>query len=202
MTRAAAIVVVAGGRSSRFGSDKLKHRVGERTLLERTLDAVRDLGQVVLVTAAEIVDDGLVTVSEYPRWGGPCAAVVAGLDAVSVSSPDAPVLILPADLADPVAAVAALEGIDDGVLVDESGRTQWLLARAPLAVLRARSEELRSAPGGVDGLPVSALLGVISARHEAPGRASADIDTPADLATVFSPDPASLPEEELIHGTV
>ncbi|MFP3380420.1 hypothetical protein SB767_29310, partial [Bacillus sp. SIMBA_069] len=77
--------------------------------------------------------------------------------------------------------VAALEGIDDGVLVDESGRTQWLLARAPLAVLRARSEELRSAPGGVDGLPVSALLGVISARHEAPGRAPADIDTPADL---------------------
>ncbi|MEN0085237.1 MAG: NTP transferase domain-containing protein [Leifsonia sp.] len=212
----AAVVVVAGGRSTRFGSDKLQHRVQGRTLLERTTAAAAAVGPVVLVTAEGVPAAG-IAVSEYPRWGGPCAAVAAGVDAV-----DGPgdVLVVPADLADPASALAALTRIPGGVLTDEDGHPQWLLARAPVADLRARLAGLRSSGADLAGLPASALLRHLPGRHPVPAAACADIDTPADLAAapppssprrlhVSEPDPRSLRvldggrgEEVVVHGAV
>ncbi|MGO4595619.1 DUF6457 domain-containing protein [Leifsonia sp. 2TAF2] len=205
MTGVAAVIVVAGGRSSRFGSDKLSHRVGDATLLERTVDAAGAAGRVVLVTAAEVPAGVAVAVSESPRWGGPCAAIAAGVDAVvrdalvsDAAVQDAPagdVLILPADLADPHAATAALTAIEEGILTDADGHPQWLLARAPLAALERRAAELRQERGALDGLSARDLLAVVRGRHAVAGPVWTDIDTPDDLsaAGLPAPDATTLP---------
>lgn len=220
-TLVAGVIVVAGGRSTRFGSDKLRHRIHGRTLLERTVAAAATAGPVVLVTAGEAPEGAAVdvVVSEFPRWGGPCAAVAAGLDAV-----DGPgdVLVVPADLAAPTAALDALTSIAHGVLTDADGHPQWLLARAPVAWLRARLAGLRSSHPDLSGLPASALFRELPGRYPVPAAACADIDTPADLAPAF---PTSSPQrphvsepggrslrgldgggaaqrEEFVHGTV
>ncbi|WP_431219386.1 molybdenum cofactor guanylyltransferase [Leifsonia xyli] len=193
VSRVDAVVVVAGGRSTRFGSDKLQHRLGGRTLLERTLDAAVGCGPVVLVTAGEVPAGVDVAVSENPRWGGPCAAIASALDALSGSG-DA--LILPADLADPEAALAALLCVDEGVLTDQDGAPQWLLARGPIPALQARAAELRGA-GALAGRPARDMLGMLHSRHPAPASACADIDTPADADAAGRIHP-----KEPAHGTV
>jgi molybdopterin-guanine dinucleotide biosynthesis protein A len=197
-----AAIVLAGGRSTRFGSDKLEARVGGRTLLSRVLEAVAAAGcePIVVVTAREVAAaDADVTVSEWPRWGGPCAAVAAGIDALAgVAEPAGALLhdtvILPADLADPASALAALAATSRPcALGDADGRAQWLLARLPVAALQARVAELR-AQGPLTGLPARALLGglpVVAAPGASP-LATADIDRPEDLDHV----------KELTLGTV
>lgn len=188
-----AAIVLAGGRSTRFGSDKLEARVGGRSLLGRVLDAVVAAGchPVVVVTAREAAASGMpagiasrvIGVSEWPRWGGPCAAVAAGVEALDAPADD--ILLVPADLADPDAAVAALAAAPGpGVLCDAEGRAQWLLARVPLATLHARVAGLR-AQGSLADLPARALLGGLPmiAGGGAPASylVTADIDRPEDL---------------------
>lgn len=175
-----AAIVIAGGRSTRFGSDKLLAEVGGRTLLERTMRAVSACAPIALVSGADAsVASGVVTVSEYPRWGGPCAAIAAGLAALGSDVGDA--LILAADLAHPEAAVAALLAIGSGVLADRSGQPQWLLARTPVAALRDRVAELEAA-GGAAGKPARAIIGELGLRRvTADADAIADIDVPDDL---------------------
>ncbi|WP_285114986.1 NTP transferase domain-containing protein [Leifsonia sp. fls2-241-R2A-40a] len=198
MTFIAAVIVVAGGRSTRFGADKLRHRIDGRTLLQRTVDAAAAVGDVVLVSAADEIPAGVsVAVSESPRWGGPCAAIAAGVDAAGVVDAAADALILPADLADPWSTVAALTGIDQGVLTDADGHPQWLSARAPLAALTARVAELRRGRATLAGLSARDLLGGIRGRHRVSGFVCADIDTPDDLPAF-----PAVPEKEPVHGTV
>ena len=201
MSQVDAVIVVAGGRSSRFGSDKLQHRLDGRTLLERTVDAARGCGPVVLVTAGEVPPGVQVALSEYPRWGGPCAAIAAGLDGVDAvaarGATPGDALILPADLADPGAAVSALLSAESGVLTDEDGRPQWLLARAPILALRARVAERRASGAPLAGLPARDLLGTLPGRVPAAAGACADIDTRDDAAEA-----RRLYSKELAHGTV
>lgn len=218
-----AAIVLAGGRSTRFGSDKLEARIDGRTLLTRVVEAAVAAGcdPVVVVTAREAVagaagdvaggdvaarvaaDDvgaRVVGVSEWPRWGGPCAAVAAGVDALSAAdlaparagSP-ADTVILPADLADPDAALAALAAAPGPrILRDADGREQWLLARAPVATLRARITDLRATATLAD-LPARALLGGLPTTESVPSAlTTADIDRPGDLDLL----------KELSHGTV
>lgn len=194
-----AAIVVAGGRSTRFGGDKLRHRIDGRTLLERTVAAARACGTVVVVGAADAPPGADVAVSEFPRHAGPCAAIGAGVDAVRGMCGDADVLILAADLADPVTAVSALLARAPGVLADADGRPQWLLARIPLAELRdVIGEQLRERPT-LAGLPASTLFARVEARHPVADRILADIDTPADLPAAQA---GQRHAEELIHGTV
>ena len=50
-------VVVAAGGSSRFGSDKQKVRIGEKTVLELSVAAAESVGSVVIATKAEFVTE-------------------------------------------------------------------------------------------------------------------------------------------------
>lgn len=182
VARAPAAIVIAGGRSTRFGSDKLLAEVEGRTLLDRTLKAVRPCATVVLVSGSHAsVASGLVTVSEHPRWSGPCAAIAAGLGALGADAGVDDVLIVAADLAHPPAAVAALLAIDAGVLADADGHPQWLLARASLAALRDRLAQVE-AEGGAAGRPARAIVGELGLPLiAASADAIADIDLPHDL---------------------
>ncbi|MBM4416419.1 MAG: hypothetical protein FJ035_09345, partial [Chloroflexi bacterium] len=95
-----AAVVLAGGRGSRLGGDKVAARVGGRTLLARALAAAAAVaGELVVVAApgqvltAHDTPAPLRVVRDPEAYAGPLPGIVAGLDAVR-----APVaLLLPCD---------------------------------------------------------------------------------------------------------
>jgi hypothetical protein len=124
-------------------------------------------------------------VSEYPRWGGPCAGIAAGVAALPEGTSEA--LIVSADLARPADAIAALHGMPPGVLADEAGNIQWLLARVPLPALRNRLAQLQAARG-VAGIPVRALIGDLDLPIvRVSADVVADVDEPRDLDKVIAP---------------
>jgi molybdopterin-guanine dinucleotide biosynthesis protein A len=79
-------IVLAGGRSRRFGRDKLAERIGDRTLLERAVEAVGTVAADVVVVAAPGVDPAVppdvTLVHDDAAFGGPLAGLIAGLTAV------------------------------------------------------------------------------------------------------------------------
>jgi molybdenum cofactor guanylyltransferase len=87
---AASGLVLAGGRSSRFGSDKLKAAIDGRTLLERAVDAVAVVAVEVIVVCAPDDDRRLPSATVPVRramdpeaFGGPLVGLLAGLEAAA-----------------------------------------------------------------------------------------------------------------------
>lgn len=171
-------IVLAGGRGSRLGGvDKAGLDVGGRTLLDGVLAAVAACPRVVVV--GDVAPrPGVVVTHEDPPYGGPAAAVAAGLAHV-----DAPwVLLLACDLPHAPEAVPVLRdaarGPDGVVAVDESGRRQPLLSLVSTASLRAAA----SAAGHLDGAPLRVLLAALElAERPLPARLTQDVDTWHDL---------------------
>ena len=122
------------------GQAKPQLTVGEATLLDRVLSAVRGAVKRIVVGPPQSVPDGVVLVQEQPAGGGPVAGVAAGLDRVEAQV----VVVLAADLPFLTAEViAVLLSTLDGdptagaaLLVDELGRDQYLLLnhRSPPAM--------------------------------------------------------------------
>jgi len=178
-----AAIVVAGGRSSRFGSDKLGATVGGTPLVRHSVDAALAVGATVVVVGPrpDGLPTGVVVVREVPPLSGPYSAVAAGLAAID---PDAElVLVLAGDLVDPGALLPALleaaaGGAEAAVAVDASGRRQPLLAAYRVGPLL----------GGVSGVdPSNRAAGeLLDGLHvvEVPddGTHTRDIDTLDDLA--------------------
>ena len=88
-TRAASAIVLAGGRSSRFGRDKLAELVDGRPLVAHAVEAVRAVaGDVVLVLgpdapASDELGVRAVRAVRDPRpFEGPLAGLATGLEAV------------------------------------------------------------------------------------------------------------------------
>jgi molybdopterin-guanine dinucleotide biosynthesis protein A len=171
-------VILAGGRATRLGGvSKPDLMVGGRRLLNSAIAAARAAGceRIVVVGPPELEAHGCLHAQEDPPFGGPVAALAAGLDALDgpggraapegraspggrgapegrVSRPD--ILALACDMPDADAAVARLvvtrrahPDADGVALVDASGRTQWLAAVYSRAVLD-RALEAMAAPDG------------------------------------------------------
>ncbi len=181
-------IVLAGGRSSRFGGDKLALEVDGSPLLRHALDAARAVAaHVVLVgpPPADLPADVVVT-REEPAYAGPFAAVVAGLDALDDRATS--VLVLAGDLVDPAPLLprllAALDGsdakgrtVEAAVALDAEARRQPLLAAY-------RVDALVGGVSGVDAYHRAAydlLDGLHVVEVEDLGRHSRDVDVPADL---------------------
>ncbi|HET7900699.1 MAG TPA: NTP transferase domain-containing protein, partial [Candidatus Nanopelagicales bacterium] len=136
--------------------------------------------------APEGLPADVVVTREEPPFGGPYAAVVAGLDALDESA--TAVVVLAGDLLDPAPLLprllAALEGTDDkghtveaAVAIDSEARRQPLLAAY-------RVEALVGGLAGVDAYHRAAydlLDGLHVVTVEDRGRHSRDVDVPADL---------------------
>lgn len=179
-------VVLAGGAASRMGgADKPGLTIAGRTLLEHVVSTVREHAPDAHVTVVGPRRDRPHAhyVREDPPGGGPVPALRAGL--AHVRAPW--FLLLAADL--PylnVHHLAALEAAGDpaeatgsagAVLVDPSGREQWLTGlwrtatlRAALADYTGRSLHKLLAP--IEPVPVPLTA--------APD--DFDVDTPEDLA--------------------
>ncbi len=172
-------IVLAGGRARRLGGiDKVMTSVGGQTLLSRAISAVAETDQVVVVGPERDADLPHVVrwAREDPPFGGPAAAVAAGLAALDPDPAD-DVIVLPADLVHPDRAVAALS-TTGSVLVDPDGRRQWACVRVRAALL---ADELSGA-GDVSGLALRRLFGRLDlVEVTVPHEVCADLDTPDDL---------------------
>ena len=198
-------VVLAGGRSRRFGADKVS------LLLDRVLAGLPASAEVVCVGPARPTRRLAVRwVREEPPLGGPLAAAAAGVAVGSAPT----VLLTAADMPSIGLAVPALlaalgtsvggEPVDGAVLVDQDGNLQVLATAWRRARLQARLAELDSAepdsaepdsdarrsaersaggsPGPTHGRPLRLLLeGARLVPVPDIWGAARDVDTPDDL---------------------
>lgn len=86
MTDRVGAIVLAGGRSSRFGRDKLAAMIDGRPLLDHAIDAVRIVATDVVVVAAPDanpdVPGGVLVAHDPIAFEGPLAGLAAGLAAL------------------------------------------------------------------------------------------------------------------------
>jgi molybdopterin-guanine dinucleotide biosynthesis protein A len=176
-------VVLAGGKAARLGGQaKPQLLVGGRPILMAVLGALADAERRIVVGPPQPVPPDVLLVREQPPRGGPVAAVRAGLADAETEV----VLVLAGDLPFLTAELVGqlrerLTG--DGVLVvDDTGRDQYLLGAWRTTALR---EAMAAAREPTSLRKVLAPLAVRRWRPEVPPGGPPpwlDCDTPADLA--------------------
>ncbi|MES2092712.1 MAG: NTP transferase domain-containing protein [Actinomycetota bacterium] len=194
-------IVLAGGRASRLGGvSKPELLVDGRSLLSLALAAASGARRVVVVGPAAVPAGVLVT-QEDPPFGGPAAAIAAGINAIAPETPADFVLVLAADLPNSAAAVVELlgrasEGADGVVATDDSGRRQPLLGLYRAGPL---TEAVLAQGPGIRNLSVRALLSPLDlVEVTVPDGTTDDIDTWADAAG-FGISPPSPTEGHLMN---
>lgn len=194
-------IILTGGRSSRLDSiPKSEFVVDGSTLLARTLHAARDADRIVVVGTEPMapLPGRTLLVREEPPFGGPVAAIAAGLDAFGRSGggarndgrrpADRAVLVLACDMPHIASAVPYLVNAltvsteADGVLaVDAQGRRQPLAAIYRVTAMEAALDAVaRNARRGdpLAGVPVFRLLDHVTlVEVPVPHDATADVDT-------------------------
>lgn len=186
-------IVLAGGRSSRFGTDKLVAVVDGRPLLDRSIMAAQSVASVVVVVLApgaeRDVPAGVTVAHDAVAYEGPLAGLAAGLAAmpadvecVLVVGGDMPTLSGPV-LRLLVEAIVDVDASSTAAVLDEGGPMPMAVQAsmaAPIAraLLAAGERRLRA-------LPEHLGARVISGREWRPLDPEAatlrDIDRPADL---------------------
>lgn len=186
-------IVLAGGRSARFGRDKLAEPVDGRPMLQRAIEAVRPLVDEVLVVAAPDAapslpaDVGLV--HDARPFEGPLAGVAAGLAATDADI----VLLVGGDMPSMVstvlrrllAIVVAPDGPDAAVLASGDGTRPlpMVMRRAPAqatadSLLATGERRLRALSSA---LAATSLPEAEWRRDDPTGLTLLDIDRPGDL---------------------
>ena len=199
-------LIVAGGRASRLGGiDKTALLWHGRSLLDGVLAAVSGAGRVCVVGSGADLPADVLRAVERPRWGGPAAAIVAGLQALAEAGSSEWVVVLAGDLVhadqavpELLAAQAALatqaapatqaalaapasvgERADGLISVDADGHRQPLLALYRREALTAAA----AAIGPAENLSVKSLIGGLNlVELRLADEASDDVDTPNDAA--------------------
>jgi molybdopterin-guanine dinucleotide biosynthesis protein A len=192
-------IVLAGGRSRRFGSDKLAARVGGGTLLDRSVAALASVASDLVVVVAPGDDRVLAptagtlrVVTDAEAHGGPLVGLLAGLEAVDqpmavVVGGDMPAL-RPAVLG-LLARTLASEPTIDGVVL----RSRGALVPLPAAVRTgAATDWTRRLVGDgerrlrslFERLPTRILEEGVWRPMDPDGETLRDVDRPSDLPQV------------------
>ena len=185
-------VILMGGRAERLGgAAKGDLRVDGRTLLERVVEAAGAARDRVVVgeAGASLLPTEVRVVREEPPFGGPAAAVAAGVRALAGDA--GAVLLLAGDQPFVAAAIPPLlEALDraddaDGArAVDADGRAQHLtcvVRRAALEAAIAAASDGRS----LDGVSMRRLLEPLRLVDVAVlPEATMDVDTWSDADAV------------------
>jgi molybdopterin-guanine dinucleotide biosynthesis protein A len=141
-----AAVVLAGGRAIRLGGfDKASVEVDGRPLLAHALEAVVDAAEVVVVGEQVGTDRPVTFVLESPRYGGPVAGLLTGVDALLRHTTTVAVLAVDMPWVTPTTLrrlLDAAHGRDGAVLVDPDGRRQlaFVVDRERLQAVRPDHE--------------------------------------------------------------
>lgn len=123
-----AAILLAGGRAVRMdGADKASVEHDGRTLLEHALEALVDAAEVVVVGDPVPTTRPVTFTRESPRYGGPVAALLTGVDALL--RPPTVLGVLAVDMPRVDAATfvrlrEAAAGRDGAFLTDPGGRRQ------------------------------------------------------------------------------
>jgi molybdopterin-guanine dinucleotide biosynthesis protein A len=166
-------VVLAGGQSTRFGSDKALAELGGRTLLARAVDTLNGWCEYVVVAGREMAP--APTIPDWPAAGmGPLGGLVAGLrlaqdeDYEAVLSCGVDSVGLPDNL---------LEVLSPGpsYLADQPVVGLWPVGVAAVAERMLEGDGRRSMHGFAEAA---------GARAVKTASMSANINTPADLAAM------------------
>ena len=185
-------IVLAGGRSSRFGRDKLVEVIGGRSLLELAIEGVAPLADETIVVVApdesRMVPAGTILVSDAESFEGPLVGLLTGLR--RASHPVA--IVAGGDMPSMVPSVLAMlvDRLDDpavdAALLEQDGRPRPMPGAVRTAPATVAAERLVAA----GERRLRALYSTISrAVIDGPawrtvdpdGRTLRDIDTPADL---------------------
>ncbi len=186
-----AAIVLAGGRSSRMGRDKLAMTVAGQSVLQRTVEASLSWAQLVVVVGPQPrgwhQDTRVIFTLEEPRFSGPAAGICAAIPPIAArADKDAEVLVLAGDLAFPKRVLAALVtasmGPDGTVLRDLEGWPQHLAGRYMLPALVSAKEEH---PDPRDISVRRLLCGLQLTELPVPESVSADLDSPEDFSRPF-----------------
>ncbi|WP_258229118.1 molybdenum cofactor guanylyltransferase [Arthrobacter sp. HMWF013] len=190
-------VILAGGRSSRLGGvPKQGLTYDGDTLLRRSAAAAGAARSAVVVgpSTAEL-PEGLLSCREEPVFGGPAAAIGAGLARLAAVGGRRPpfTLVLACDMPHVELAVAELRrvlgaagaGQPDGfVAVSEDGRRQPLVAFYSTSALQ-NAVNVLAAGRGLTNASVTALLASLDVQLVAvPAGSTADVDTRDDAAAL------------------
>ena len=182
-------LILSGGRSSRLGGEsKSQLVIGGVSLLSRTIRAVADVGARQTVIVGDEGMDAVVAIREEPAYGGPVAAIAAGLRALPSDS--GAVLVLACDMPGIRSALPALLArfSGDGVIAVDRGRRQ------PLAVVVRTSAlvaALAALPTVVDASMRELFAGLDLAEVAVPEGSADDIDTWDDAARFGATAPLS-----------
>ena len=205
MTKAGAVdtprvsgIVLAGGASKRFGSDKLDATLEGRTLLGRAVDAIAAVSTEVIVVVAPgddrlLPDHGDVPVrrAEDPEThGGPLVGLLAGLESAReplaiVAGGDMPTMSVDV-LSALVRALAATEGAYDAAILVRQGKERPL----PVVLRNGAATQAARRLLAEDERSLRALLAILRTRRleeaewrglDPYGATLVDVDLPADL---------------------
>lgn len=188
-------IILAGGRASRFGSDKMAAELGGRPLLHHAISAVATVAGTIIVVAAPGAAPSIpatlatrVRVVHDPEpFGGPLIGLVAALSAVQ-----APVaLVTGGDMPRMVSAVLHRLATTVGpgrraMILEVPGRIQPLpMALDAAAALAAGAAILerggRSLRDLLEELGVAVVPAPVWLSLDPDGATIVDVDRPADL---------------------
>jgi molybdopterin-guanine dinucleotide biosynthesis protein A len=163
-------VVLAGGQSTRFGSDKALVELGGHTLLARAYDALTGFCELVVIAGRERGPGRCIP--DWPHPGrGPLAGVAAGLRLAQDEDYET-VLTCGVDCVDLRDDLLALLSPAPAYLADQPVIGHW-----PADAARAAELVLE----GTGRHSMLAFADKINARGVKSASASANINTPADL---------------------
>jgi molybdopterin-guanine dinucleotide biosynthesis protein A len=178
-----AIVLSGGGAARLGGADKASIEVGDRTLLEHAIAALVEASEIVVVGSEVPTSRPVTFTREDPTGGGPVAGLLAGISAFA-RTPDRVVVLavdMPLVSSDTVRRLLAAAQEDGAVLVDASGRDQYLCAAYSVGAIERASSAAEGVRG--HGVAVRDLVGSMRlARVAAVDDEAQDLDTWEDLA--------------------
>ena len=176
-------MILTGGSSSRFGSDKSQAKLGSNTLIENLLITLPAEIDIVIVGPQMANTSRQVRYTqEHPPGGGPVAAIAAGLHLIDSEF----VVIIATDMpfASQILAVLTdnFPNTEDATIpLDSAGIRQPLCAVYRTVSLAKSLKQL----GNTHGQSVRTLVQILTVKelHLEPAlrRILLDVDTPSDL---------------------
>ncbi|MDO8645765.1 MAG: molybdenum cofactor guanylyltransferase [Candidatus Planktophila sp.] len=182
-SNSASVIILTGGTSKRFGSDKSQAKIGGVSLIERILASIPSEFETIIVGPDPmILKADYRTVQEHPIGGGPLAGFKAGLE---LCTSEIVVLIatdMPFALSRTLHLMESMKPHDDAVIyADAEGFKQSLAA-----IYRVEAvERALSLMGNAHGQSMQTMLSHLHIREIEMSKevalAFSDIDTTEDL---------------------